>query len=209
MQINSSLPNYLKEFRDCFGDIECLPEKHHIVIDRNHPPDVNPSSRIPYALLKKLKAELDKTVEMKIIQAVNETTDWINYLVLEEKPNVSPRICIDPKELNKAIKRPHYADPTAEDILSRMSGTNYFTKFDASNAYWQIELDEESSKLLTFNSPFGRYQFLRMPYGIHSASDVCQQKIAQIIDGIDGAANSLDDRIIWGSTQQELESRKM
>ena len=95
---------------------------------------------------------MDKTVEMKIIQVVNETTDWVNYLVLEEKPNVSPRICIDPKELNKAIKRPHYADPTGEDILSRMSGAKYFTKLDASNAYWQIELHEESSKLLTFNS---------------------------------------------------------
>ena len=148
-------------------------------------------------------------VEMKIIQAVHETTDWVNNLVLVEKPDGSLRICIDPKELNKAIKRHHYAHPTAEDILSQMSGAKYFTKLDASNAYWQIELDEESSKLLTFNSPFGRYQFLRMPYGIHSASDVCQQKIAQIIDGIDGAANSLDDRIVWGSTQQELESRKM
>ena len=71
------------------------------------------------------------------------------------------------------------------------------------------KLDEESSKLLTFDSPFGRYQFLRMPYGIHSASDVCQQKIAHIIDGIDGASNSQDDIIIWGSTQQELESRTM
>ena len=48
-----------------------------------------------------------------------------------------------------------------------------------------------------------------MPYGVHSASDVCQQKIAQIIDGIDGVANSRDDIIIWGSTQQELESRAM
>ena len=57
-----------------------------------------------------------------------------------------------------------------------MSSAKYFTKLDANNAYCQIELDEESSKLLTFNSPFGRYQFLRMPYGIHSVSDVCQQK---------------------------------
>ena len=48
-----------------------------------------------------------------------------------------------------------------------------------------------------------------MPYGIHSASDVCQQKIAQIIDGIDGASNSQDGIIIWGSIQQELESRTM
>ena len=119
------------------------------------------------------------------------------------------RICIDPKELNKAIKRPHYAYSTAEDILSQMSGAKYFTKLDASNTYWQIELDEESFKLLTFNSPFGRYQFLRMPYGIHSASDVCQQKIVQIINGIDGAPNSQDDIIIWGSTLQELESCTM
>ena len=66
-----------------------------------------------------------------------------------------------------------------------------------------------SSKLLIFNSPLGRYQFLRMWYRRHSASDVCQPKIAQIIDGTDGAANSQDDIIIWGSTQQELESRTM
>ena len=48
-----------------------------------------------------------------------------------------------------------------------------------------------------------------MPYGIHSASDVCQQKIAQMTDGVDGASNSQDDIIIWGSTQQELESHTM
>ena len=72
-----------------------------------------------------------------------------------------------------------------------------------------IELDEESSKLLTFNLPFGRYQFLRMPYGVRSASVVCQQKIAQIIGGTDGASNSQDDIIIWGRTQQEFESCTM
>ena len=57
--------------------------------------------------------------------------------------------------------------------------------------------------------PFGCYQFLRMTYGIHSASDVCQQKIAQIIDKIDGAANTQEDIILWGRTQQELDSRTM
>ena len=87
-----------------------------------------------------------------------------------------------------------------------MRGAKYFIKLGASNAYWQIELDEKISKLLTFNSPFGRYQFLKMPYGIHSARDLCQQKIAQIIERTDGTAYSQDDIIIWGSTQQELES---
>ena len=52
MQINSPLPNYLKEFQDCFSDTGYLPGKHHIVIDTNHPPDVNPPRRMPYALVK-------------------------------------------------------------------------------------------------------------------------------------------------------------
>ena len=68
-------------------------------------------------------------------------------------------------------------------------------------------MGKERFKLLIFNSLFGRYQFLRMPYGVHSASDVCQQKIVQIIDGIDVAADYQDNIIIWESTQQELDSR--
>ena len=114
MQINSAPPNYLKEFRNYFSNIGCLPERHHIVIDTNHSPDVNPPRQIPYALCEKLKVELDKMVEMKVIQAVTEPKDRVNNLVLLEKPNGLPRICIDPKELNKAIKRPHHAYPTAE-----------------------------------------------------------------------------------------------
>ena len=64
-------------------------------------------------------------VEMKVIQAVNEPTNWVNNLVLVEKLDGSLRICIDPKEL-KAIKRPRYAHPTAEDILSQMRGQVFY-----------------------------------------------------------------------------------
>ena len=70
-------------------------------------------------------------------------------------------------------------------------------------------MGKERFKLLIFNSMFGRYQFLRMPYGVHSASHVCQQKIVQIIDGTDVAADYQDNIIISESTQQELDSRTM
>ena len=73
-----------------------------------------------------------------------------------------------------------------------------------SNAYWQIQIDEESSKLLTFNTPFGRYKFLRLPFGIHSALEMCQQQISQVIEGIAKAANLQDDIIVWGNTREEL-----
>ena len=136
-----------------------------------------------------MKIILGKTDQVKKSSSCRETK-WVTENI------------IDPKVLHKAVKRPHYAHLTAEDMFSEMSGAKYFTKLDAINGYWQIKLDEESSKLLTFNSPFGRHQLCRISYGIHSASDVCQHKIAKIIDGIVGAANSQDDIIIWGSTQQ-------
>ena len=88
------------------------------------------------------------------------------------------KICIDPINLNHAIKWPNYAVPTTEEILSKMGGAKNFNKLDTNKAYWQIPIDESSSKLLTVHSPTGRYRFPRMPYGIHWASDVCQQRIA-------------------------------
>ena len=106
MQINSRHPNYLKEFRDCFSDIGCLSEKHHIVIDTNHPPDVNLPTQIPYALRGKWKAELDKMIEMKIIQAVNEPTDWVNNLVLVQKPNGHGQYVLTLKNLIKLWNDP-------------------------------------------------------------------------------------------------------
>ena len=66
-----------------------------------------------------------------------------------------------------------------DEILSQLSGACYFTKLDsASSGYWQVRLDDESSHLLAFNTPFGRHRLKRMPYGIHSASEVFQVKVA-------------------------------
>ena len=151
----------------------------------------------------KLEKELEHMVDLNITP-VTEPTDWVNSLVVVEKPNGSVRICLDPRDLNQAIKRQHYKLPTTEDTLSQMAGAKFFTKLDASNAYWQIPLDEESSKLLTFNTPIGRYRFLRMPFGIHSASEICQQSIAEMLEGIEGSANSQDDIIIWAETPEQL-----
>ena len=52
-----------------------------------------------------------------------------------------------------------------------LSDAKYFSVLDATSGYWQIKLDEESSLLTTFNTPFGRYRFTRMPFGIHSAQE--------------------------------------
>ena len=66
---------------------------------------------------------------------------------------------------------------TIEEIATRLNGAKLFSVFDASNGFWQVELDDESSSLTTFNTPFGRYRWKRMPFGINSGSAKCESTL--------------------------------
>ena len=183
------MPESLAEFEDCFGELGCLPEVHHINLKPDIIPVVYPPWRIPCALRDKLRDQLQQMEKLDIIEKVLEPIDWVNSLVIVSKPNGKRRICIDLRDLNKAIKCQHFQLPLAEDCFAQISGTKYFAKLDMSNVYWQIRIDEESSKLLNFITPFGRFKFKRLPFGIHSSSGICQEAIARVIEDVDNCAN--------------------
>ena len=105
-------------------------------------------------------------------------------------------MCLDPKDLNKAIKQEHYQIPTMQEIASEFSGKKVFSTLDLKDRYWQIQLDEESSLLCTFNTPFGQYQFSRMPFGIRSTSEVFQKHNEAAFADIPGLHIVADDLII-------------
>ncbi len=196
--VNTSEPNLMEQYEDVFGEIGCLQGEHHISINSDVKPVIHPPRKIPISMLDKLKAELERMKQLDVIEKIDEPTDWVSSLVIVEKPNGQIRLCLDPRDLNKAIKRHHHPMPTVDEILSKLGGAKVFSKLDASSGYWQIKVDDESSKLLTFNTPFGRYRFKRLPFGIHSAAEVFQKKISEIISEIDGAANDQDDIIVFG-----------
>ena len=114
---------------------------------------------------------------------------------------------IDPRPLNKAIKREHYHLPTTEEITTRLSGAKYFSTLDACSGFWQIPLDEESSMLTTFGTPFGRYRYTRMPFGIHSAQEVFHKRLHELFHDLDGVETDIDDILVWGRTVQEHDER--
>ena len=110
-----------------------------------------------------------------------EPTDWVNSMHAVEKPKTGKlRIVLDPKALNENIRRPHYLMQTLDDITSRLTGAKFFRTLDVTHAYWSIKLDIESSNV-TFSSPFGRWRFLRLPFGIKSSQDIFQQKWTQFL----------------------------
>ena len=96
---------------------------------------------------------------------------------------------------------------TIEEVAAESNGAKVFSTIDASSGFWQVELDAESSKLVTFNSPFGRYKFLRLPFGINSASEVFQRRMTQALDDIEGVAVIVDDILVWGTTVEEHNRR--
>ena len=124
-------------------------------------------------------------------------------MVAVENPDSSLRLCLNPRDLNKVIKREHFQQPTFEDISVRLAGATHFTKLDAKKGYWQIPLDEESTKLTTMNTPFGRYKFLRLPFGIHSAQEVFHRIINGNFIDIKAVETDIDDFLVWGKNIED------
>ena len=105
--------------------------------------------------------------------------------------------------LNKAILREQYPMKTIEDVILEIPEAKIFMKLDATSGYWQVQFDDESKQLCTFNTPYGRYSFRRLPFGIKSASEVYQRTISEIMAVIPGCDAIVDDILIWGRNREE------
>lgn len=132
-----------------------------------------------------------------------EPTDWVNSMAIVEKPNGSLWICLDPKHLNKAIKREHFQPPTIEDITTRMANAKWFAKLDANQGYWQIPLDEESQLLTTFNTPFGQHCYQVTPFRITSTQEVFQKRMSQHFSDLEGVETDVNDIIVHAETEEK------
>ena len=148
-------------------------------------------------------AELQKLQREDIITPVVQPTEWISSMVVVPKKDGNIRVCLDPKDLNNAVKREHHQLPMIEDISSRLAGARLFTILDVKKGFWHIRLDEESSLLTTFNTPFGHYRWKRLPYGIKTAPEVSQRAMHNLIVGLKGIKVIADDFLIFGADVKE------
>ena len=132
-------------------------------------------------------------VDLGVITNVTKPTDWVSSLVYGRKSNGRLGVCLDPKYLNKGIKRPHYRTPSLDEITHKLAGATVFSKPDARHGYWSVKLDDESSILTTLNSPFGRYCFKRLSLVLNLSQDVFQQRMDNIRELCPGTISIADD----------------
>lgn len=193
----------VEKYSNVFNGLGHIKTECNLRLKEDVVPVVDPPRKIPFSLHKSLKDELDRMVQLQVIIPVTEPTEWVNSMVIVTKPNKKLRICLDPRNLNKAILRPHYPFPNIEDCKSRLNGSKIFSSLDANSGFWMIPLADSSSKLCTFNTPYGRYRFLRLPFGINAAPEIFHSEIVKLFGDIEGLIIYIDDFLIFSNTIQE------
>ena len=123
-----------------------------------------------------------------IITPVTEPTEWVNSMTYPMKPSGELCICLDPKDLNKAIIREYYRPPPPEEITQKPSRATVSSKFDAYKGFFAYKLDKASSLKTTFNATprRGWCRYLRMSMGAKCSQDAFQMKMDRILEGLDG-----------------------
>ncbi|XP_052746992.1 uncharacterized protein K02A2.6-like [Bicyclus anynana] len=198
----------LSKYDHLFRGIGCLPGTYSIVIDKSVSPVVSAPRKIPLSLRDKLLGELNRMLEAGVIRKVTHPTQWVNSLVIAAKKNGGIRLCLDPRPLNCAIQRAHFQLPTINEIATKLHGAQYFSVLDANSGFWAIQLDDKSADLCTFSSPLGgRYQFLRLPFGLNCAPEVFHSTLKQLLEDLEGVDLFIDDIICWGKTKNEHDQR--
>ena len=190
-------------YPDRFSGIGDFEGELHITLREDAQPVVQPPRKYPIQLLEEIRTELEKMEDLGVITSITEPTDWVNALAFSRKASGGLRVCLDPRSLNQCIKRTHRKTPTLEEITNRLSGSKVFSKLDAKHGYWSIKLDEESSKLTTFNSPIGRFGFKRLPFGLNVSQDAFQQCMDQILSQCPGTIGITDDVIVHGKDDED------
>ena len=194
----------IKKYPGVFSDgVGLLEGEYHIRLDSQVTPVQHAPRRVPVAYRESLQKSLDDLVGEDVLAPVTSPTKWVNSMVAVPKLDGRMRICLDPKDLNEAVQREHYQIPTIEEVATRLHGAKLFTVLDARNGFWHIKLDDESSYLTTFNTPFGRYRWKRMPFGISSAPEVFQCRMCETVEGLKGVEVVADDFVVVGFGETE------
>lgn len=200
----SSKEQIIESYSDIFEGLGAFTgKKYHITLDQEVTPVISPNRRVPFSIIPELKDTIKSLEIRNVIKKINEPTEWVSPLVIVKKPKGGLRLCLDPKNLNKAIRREHHPIPNVEEILAGLEGKKLFSVLDLKDGFWHVKLDEDSSKVCTFTTPFGRYCFMRLPFGISSAPEVFQRKTSEAFGDIDGVLCYFDDLIISGATELE------
>ena len=199
-RLDGLLSTYSSVFTEKLGTLKGFKAKIYV---SDHKPIFCKARPVPYAIRPQVEVELDRLTRMKIIEPI-PFSDWAAPIVPVMKPDRSIRICGDFKcTVNRVSKIDRYPIPKIDDLFSKLSGGVVFSKLDLSQAYQQLELDEESKQYTVINTHKGLFRYHRLPFGVSSAPGIFQRVMESLLSDIPGTIVYLDDILVSGSSKED------
>ena len=203
-QLSSEQLRELSMLLDKFEDMfQALPghttlSKHRIITEEVAPVRL-PPYRIPHALRENVHQELREMLDHGIIE--QSTSNWAFPLVTVRKKDSSLRLCVDYRRLNSMSKADAYPMPRVDELIDRVAGAPYISTLDLTKGYWQVPVAQEDREKTAFTTPYGLFQFKRMPFGLQGAPATFQRMVDRLLDGCGKFSGAyLDDVIIFSET---------
>ena len=177
-------------------------------LKKQYTPVLCPSRPVPSAYQQLVRKEINRMLKKGVIVPLrDEPTEFLSNIVTVPKSGGRVRVCLDPTHLNKALERGPHPMKRLEQIAANLHGAKWFSALDADEGFWQLSLDRDSSYLCSFITPWGRFRFTKMPFGLVTASDEFQRMTDQLFGSIEGATVVVDDILVWGSTKEQHDQR--
>ena len=201
--IRQQLDNLLGTFKDQFAKDEMTIGTTPLTQMSIDTGDSDPVSQKPYPIAMKhynwVKEEIDKFLEAGVIR--NSHSSWSVPIIVVPKGDGGKCLIIDYRALNKVMRKFVWPMPKVKDIFSQLNGAKYFSILDLRAGYHHIRLTTDSIPKTAFTSPFGKYEYVKVPFGLAQAPAYFQELMTGVLKDLLFAMAYLDD--IYSSTPEE------
>ena len=163
---------------------------------RSHP------YRIPPRWMNEVKAQIDQLLQLGIIEA--SESPWSSAVVTVKKKTGGVRICVDYRAVNGVTTPDPYQMPFIEDILDTLSSAKHMSKIDLNKGFHQIPVRREDKEKTAFCTPWGKYQFTRMPFGLRNGPAVFQRLMDKLLHhDLEYSRVYIDDIVVFSQSWEQ------
>lgn len=205
-RVRALLKDYSSVFSAHDGDLGCTNLVTHDIPLLDDTPVKQRYRRIPPSEYEAAKEHIHKLLEAQIIK--ESSSPYASPIVLVKKKDGTLRMCVDYRQLNAKTRKDAFPLPRIEESLDALGGARWFSTLDLVSGYNQVPVSEADQPKTAFCTPFGLFEWTRMPFGLCNAPSTFQRLMQRLFG--DQQCKSLllylDDIVVFSSTfQQHLE----
>ena len=182
IKLNNTLKKFESLFDGTLGKWKTRP--YNIELKEDAKPFYKNPYPIPCIHEQTFKKELDQLCAVGVLEPKMDSKWGSPTFIIPKKDN-SVQFITDFRELNKRIKCKPFPIPQIQDLLLKLEGFQYATSLDLNMGYYHIELSPDSQHLCTIVTPWGKYSYKRLPMGLCNSPDIFQEKISELMWGLD------------------------